>query len=685
MNSLRSMGCIIIDNALKERVSIPGKLDADIYYIYPPYDELPAILHSLNVTPKSCNAVLCIVPSEACEEIKSIAGSVDTPDNHFYVGYVCVGTTCHSTMMQDVLALYNDGIKANEFEFIVHKAGFIAQQYFEFKNSNKQHIHQLEDTQRDFDALINIGKALSIEKNSDRLLKLILHLSKTITGADAGSIYLVEEINGSKVLRFKHSHTFSKNLPYEEFTIPMDKNSIAGYVAVTQQVLNIPDVYELGPDDPVAFNSSFDKAHDYRSKSMLVVPMINHINKTIGVIQLINSKEDLNNNYNGNEAYSIQLVTDEDFNKKVVPFQKRYESLMEAVASQAAIAIENNRMIQQIQKQFEEFVRASVTAIESRDVATSGHSFRVADMCLKIAHAINDDTGSFADISFTETELKELEYAALLHDFGKVYIDTAIFLKSHKLYPKDLENILLKLEYLYRYQQLKFAMEIYNVIKDDIAFGIRLEQIQSIECRRDEVLQKIAQAREMVVALNNPMVKEIDVEKEVDELYALLQTLDCYDSENNPMRIFDGYSIKNLKIRRGSLNDDERKAIESHVVHTYNFVSKIPWPPEFARIPEIAAKHHEKLDGSGYPYGLKGDDIPLQARIMALADIFDALIATDRPYKPPITLKQALEILKEEAQKNKLDKDLVDLFINKKIYERFDRNAYRVNVAGSVY
>ncbi|MGB4269301.1 MAG: HD domain-containing phosphohydrolase [Spirochaetota bacterium] len=679
MVSLRIMCSIIIDSALKERVSIPGKPDLDIHYIYHPYDKLPGILHSLNATSKSCNVVLCIVPSEACEEIKSIVDSVDMPENHFYVGYVCVGNTSFSTIMQDVLALYNEGINANEFEFIIHKAKFNAQQHIEFKNLSRQHIHQLEDTQRDFDALINIGKALSIEKNPDRLLKLILHLSKTITGADAGSIYLVEDINGSKVLRFKHSHTFSKDLPYEEFTIPMDKNSIAGYVAVTQQILNIPDVYELGPDDPIAFNSSFDKAHNYRSKSMLVVPMINHINKTIGVIQLINSKEDIENNYNGNEAYSIKLTCEEDFNTKVVPFQKRYESLMEAVASQAAIAIENNRMIRQIQEQFEEFVRASVTAIESRDVATSGHSFRVADVCMKMAQAINEETeGPFATITFTDTELKELEYAALLHDFGKVYIDTAIFLKSHKLYPKDLENILLKLEYLYRYQQLKYAMTIFNEMKKDDEFNKHLKNISAIEIERDDILHKILEARQKVIQLNNPMVKEVDAEEAVNELQTMLKNLDCCDSGNNPMQIFDEYSIKNLKIKRGSLNDDERREIESHVVHTYNFVSKIPWPPEFARIPEIAAKHHEKLDGTGYPYGLKADQIPLQARIMALADIFDALIATDRPYKPPITLEQALNIITEEAQRNKLDKDLVDLFINKKIYQQFDRNAYRM-------
>ncbi len=679
MDSLKLQCCIIIDSMLKDAVALPKESGADIHYVYTPYNELPAILHAINADPGSCTAVVYIIPSHHYDEVKSIVRNIEAHNNNLYVGFVCVGSKYTTTMMQDVIALYRNGISEVEFKFIISKAKFIAHSHGEFKKLSRQHIHQLADTQRDFDALINIGKALSIEKNPDRLLKLILHLSKTITGADAGSIYLVEEKNGNKFLRFKHSHTFSKDLPYEEFTIPMDKNSIAGYVAVTQQVLNIPDVYKLGPDDPVAFNSSFDKAHNYRSKSMLVVPMINHVNKTIGVIQLINSKEDIENAYDGNEAYSIKLTCEEDFNTKVVPFQKRYESLMEAVASQAAIAIENNRMIRQIQKQFEEFVRASVTAIESRDVATSGHSFRVADMCLKIAQAIGEDTsGPFATTTFSETELKELEYAALLHDFGKVYIDTAIFLKSHKLYPKDLENILLKLEYLYRYQQLKYAMAVYNEIKKEAEFDARLEHVTAIESERDNVLHTILQARQKVIELNNPMVREMDVEKEVKNLQALLQSLECCDVENNALEIFNDYYIKNLSIKRGSLNDDERREIESHVVHTYNFVSKIPWPPEFARIPEIAAKHHEKLDGTGYPYGLKGEQIPLQARIMALADIFDALIATDRPYKPPITLEQALSIIKEEADKNKLDKDIVELFIKKKIYEKFDRDAYRM-------
>ncbi|HQG43199.1 MAG TPA: HD domain-containing phosphohydrolase [Spirochaetota bacterium] len=680
MESLPVHTCFIIDASLSKVISTPETIDATIHYVSHPYNELPDILHLLIANVNSCYALVCIIPSDCYESIVTVLNTIDISDKNVYINYVCVGNL-HQRFdaIEGLMAFYSDSITMDEFLYIAQRSQYNAHQHFEIKSLTRHYLHELEDTERDFEALINIGKALSIEKNPDKLLRLILHLSKTITGADAGSIYIVEEKEGNKLLRFKHSHTFSKELPYEEFSMPMDKCSIAGYVAVTQQVLNIPDVYQLGVDDPVSFNSSFDKAHGYRSKSMLVVPMVNHINQTIGVIQLINSKEDFNNDYKGNEAYSVKLISKDDFETKVVPFQKRYESLMEAVASQAAIAIENNRMIRQIQNQFEEFVRASVTAIESRDVATSGHSFRVADMCLKIANAINEDHDeAFASVTFTETQLKELEYAALLHDFGKVYIDTAIFLKSHKLYPKDLDNIVLKLEYLYRYQQLKYAMTIYQKLINDMDYEKWSHVIQSIEYERDMVLQKILNAKQKVIELNNPMVKEIDVEKEVESLYMMLHSLECYDIENKPMEIVTNDDIKNLKIKRGSLNEDERHEIESHVVHTYNFVSTIPWPPEFSQIPEIAIKHHEKLDGTGYPYGLKGDAIPLQARIMALADIFDALIATDRPYKPPITFNQALKIIEEEACNNKLDKELVALFINKKIYDQFDRDAYRI-------
>jgi len=241
----------------------------------------------------------------------------------------------------------------------------------------------------------------------------------------------------------------------------MNKKSISGYVAITGEVLNIPDAYRIDENAPYSFNRSVDKDQNYISRSMLVVPMKNHLNQIIGVIQLMNSKENnLDAKKYDNEAFEINLDTEEDFNRYVVAFDERYNSLLEAIAGQAAISIENNRLINQIERQFEEFVKASVTAIESRDPATSGHSFRVADICKKIAHAINEsNSGYFKDFRFTDDDIKELEFAALLHDFGKVYIDLNIFKKSKKLYPQDLENLKLRFDYLYRCIELTYFLK----------------------------------------------------------------------------------------------------------------------------------------------------------------------------------------------------------------------------------
>lgn len=550
-----------------------------------------------------------------------------------------------------------------------------------FMQIQEQHNNQLRhlNTKRDQDDLINIGKALSTEKSPENLLKLILTLSKKITGADAGSIYLIEEDRDKgKQLRFKHSHTFRRDLPFEEFTLPLDKNSIAGYVAVTSEVLNIPDVYKLSPHDPISFNSSFDEAQNYKCKSMLVVPMKNHLDKVIGVIQLINSKEDINGNSSitGNEAFEIFLESELDFENKVVSFEKRYEGLMEAVAGQAAIAIENNRMINQIQNQFEEFVKASVTAIESRDVSTSGHAFRVADICVNLARAINDEnTGFFKDKFFSSTEIKELEYAALLHDFGKVYIDLAIFKKAKKLYPKEFENLLLKLNYLYRYIELHYTLKESLRLREQDFKEDLLMTLEEIEYEKDEKLIRIKKIKESVKILNEPSVtiQDLDSEGILNEIIEEIRYLECFDIDGNEIQLLSNEEKMNLLIKRGSLNPVERNEIESHVMHSFNFVSSIPWPPEYKNIPVIILHHHEKLDGSGYPKGISGErNIPIQSRMITIADIYDALVASDRPYKKAITQENALDILRDEVDNDKLDKKLFDIFTKYQIFKKIE-------------
>lgn len=539
----------------------------------------------------------------------------------------------------------------------------------EEENRQNQHIKErsLKDALNDQESLIHIGRSLSLEKDPNKLLRSILMLSKKITGADAGSIFIVEEGGKKNYLRFKYSHTFSKKLDYEEFIMPLDTKSIAGYVGVTGKVLNIPDAYNLEEGLPVSFNTVFDEKHGYHTKSMLVLPMRNHLGTILGVIQLINCKEIPGEDYTGNEAFEVVLSTPEDYETLVVPFNERYETLMEAIAGQAAIALENNRMLLQIERQFEEFVKASVSAIESRDPATSGHSFRVAEMSVEVAKAVSESQDPlWANISYDDTQIKAIEFAGLLHDFGKVYIDPNIFLKGKKLFPQDFAYLKMRLQFLYRSIEL-------DSVRIGVSEGQELEQ--SLMASFDEKLGKLKEIIDCVTRLNEPQVMEDDPEQIIQDLLMYGDKLHYRDLEGNMVPLLNDREIVNLKVKQGSLNPIERREIESHVERTYDFVSKIPWPKEYREIPDIALKHHEKLDGSGYPLKLMGKDaIPLPARIMAIADIFDALHASDRPYKKAVPLKKVLEILSEEAEKGKLDKELVELFISIKAWKASEKD-----------
>ncbi|RPI93855.1 MAG: GAF domain-containing protein [Spirochaetales bacterium] len=649
------------------------------------------IAESINALRGSGHGAKLAVLILTADELSRLEASGEhRPSDSVYFRIIITGAGIHeslseSPLLAKVAHVTSSPFSAAELSFHLKKA--FSSMDLEVKLAAERNAYQntLLDMKQDQEDLINIGRALSIEKDPDHLFRLILMLSKKITGADAGSIYIVEVLpDGEKQLRFKYSHTFSKELPYEEFVMPLNRNSIAGYVAVTGTILNIPDVYMLSKSDPVAFNSSFDHEHNYRSKSMIVIPMRNHLDDIIGVIQLINSKEDDtgNSRMTGNEAFEIVLSTPQDFERKVVPFASRYESLMEAVAGQAAIAIENNRMMKQIQMQFEEFVKASVTAIESRDTATSGHSFRVAEICKQMALAINgEEDGFFKDLRFSDMAIKELEYAALLHDFGKVYIDLAIFQKSKKLFPKEFENLMMRFDYLYRCVELRFLME-ENRLLQKARGGIDVSaDFDKINADRTSRLGRIREIKATLATLNEPTVTNNDPEDVIRKVHEELDSLDCFDPDGHRIPVITDSERMNLEIRRGSLNPLERKEIESHVVHTYNFVSRIPWPPEYRNIPEIALKHHEKPDGTGYPGGISGEtDIPIQARMMAIADVYDALAATDRPYKKSVPLEKTLSILEDEARNNKLDAELVRLFMRHRIYERVDRDSLKTGV-----
>jgi HD-GYP domain-containing protein (c-di-GMP phosphodiesterase class II) len=647
-----------------EKLIITDNSEKTIDYILNEYDEV--ILFAV-----------IIIPLEKYQSLERRLNLIDY--SRIFYQLVIVGDEDDIGAVSERLYHINDyitkDISDRKLNFIIKKSFSIIEKYFQTEQKKSWYYNKLIDAQRDQSDLIDIGRALSAEKDMDKLLRLILYLSKKITGADGGSIYLVEEDpSGKRRLRFKYSHTFSQEIPLEEFVMDMNTKSISGYVAVTGEVLNIPDAYKIDPLAPYSFNPYFDRQHNYISRSMLVVPMKNHLDEIIGVIQLINSKED----HTGvrkyeNEAYEIKLESQSDFDKYVVPFDDRYNSLMEAIAGQAAIAIENNRLINQIQKQFEEFVKASVTAIESRDPATSGHSFRVAAICKEMANAINNvQSGYLSSFKFTDTDIKELEFAALLHDFGKVYIDLNIFKKAKKLYPKDLENLKLRMDYLYRYIELLYYSKEMEVIREGINYNKAVDNIVTlIHEEKIEKLKRIIEIKETIIKLNEPTVTEFEPDEVLRGILNEIETIECTDISGRRFEVITDLDKKNLSIKRGSLNEEERQEIESHVIETYKFVSKIPWPPEYKKIPEIALRHHEKLDGTGYPDGLAGrESVSLQSRMMAIADIFDALTAQDRPYKRAVPIERVVDILREEARSNKLDPDLVELFITEKIYEK---------------
>ena len=312
----------------------------------------------------------------------------------------------------------------------------------------------LDSGHDDLQKMIDVGISLSSERSINRLLDKILLESCKITCADAGSIYIIDKNEkDEKFLRFSNTRCHSLDLDFKEFTIPLNMDSIAGYVAMTGESLILDDCYDIPEQYAFSINRSFDESNNYRTKSMLAVAMHNQKDKITGVIQLINRKKD----------FEFFLSNPEVAEKHVFPFDERNRDLIDALASQAAVALENNQLYNEIERLFEGFVHASVTAIESRDPTTSGHSERVALLTTGIAETVNKvKSGPLRDIHFNESQLKEIRYASLLHDFGKVGVREHVLLKAKKLFPWHLELIRKRFEIvrkIYREETNKAKIE----------------------------------------------------------------------------------------------------------------------------------------------------------------------------------------------------------------------------------
>lgn len=501
--------------------------------------------------------------------------------------------------------------------------------------------------------LHQIGIALSAERDVDTLLELILRKAREITGADAGSLYLVEDDGGRGCLRFKLSQNDSVPIDYHEFTLPLDDTSLAGYTGSTGRTLRLADVYELDPAAPYSFSRGWDEETGYRTRSMLVVPMRTNKGEMRGVLQLINRKR----------TPARRLATVDDCLAEVLEFPPESEALVESLASQAAVAVENNLLLDSISRIFEGFLMGWVKAVEDRDPATAGHSQRVTAMTLALAREVNRlDSGPYAGVRFSEQQLEELRYAGLLHDIGKIYVRAEVFLKAKKLYAHHLAMIQERFDFVKRTLEADYGRRKLETVlggRDDPEAAFR--RLDDEAARELELLDDYFQT---ILIANEPTVLDEDRFERLAEIAGRTYR----DVYGNTQHLLHSEELKLLNIRRGNLDDAERLEIESHVVWSKRILERIPWSPALRRIPEIAGAHHEKLDGSGYPDGLAGDVICLESRMMTIADIYDALTAADRPYKKAQPVDRALRILHFEEQDGHLDSELLRLFEQREVF-----------------
>jgi HD-GYP domain-containing protein (c-di-GMP phosphodiesterase class II) len=513
---------------------------------------------------------------------------------------------------------------------------------------------------KDREELLAISAALSEEHETPRLLDMILMRLRGVTTADAGSLYLVEPYDADKgetrFLRFSLVQNDSKPVNFSQRLMPLDNTSLAGYVAATGKLLNLPRADQLPPDLPIRHAAHFDAETNYPTRSMLTVPITTPAGKALGVVQLINRKRERESK-----------VTKENVDLEVIPFDASDQELASALSGHAAVALENAYLHQEIKKLFEGLVKASVTAIEARDPTTSGHSQRVSQISVALAEKLNHiDTGTYGKIHFDQQELREIEYAALLHDFGKVGVREEILIKAKKLFPWQEKLIRARFAYARR----SYEAQLLRARLERLAGGASpAEVLAGMEQELSGVTKQLDTLLTRLLLANEPTPPEGIGPQDLSEAVTTARATIFVDISGEEHPLLTADEVIALSIPRGSLTQEERKEIESHVVHTFEFLAQIPWTRGLRRIPEIAGAHHERVDGRGYPKQKHNVEILPQARILAVSDVFDALTAKDRPYKKAIPLTPALDILTGMAKGGHLDLELVNIFIDSRSFE----------------
>lgn len=518
-------------------------------------------------------------------------------------------------------------------------------------------MNTVEELFHSFEQLNEIGAALSSERDIGGLLEKILVAAKTITRADAGTLYFMDDkreklrfeilINDSQKLML--GGTSGHAIPFPPLPLKMSDgtpnlSSVAAYCAINRVTINIPDAYEAEGFDFSA-TRQYDKSSGYRSKSFLTIAMRNHENEVIGVLQLINA---------------IDTRSGE-----VISFSMDAQRLAESLASQAAIALNNRHLVQQLEDMFESFIGMINLAIDDKSPYTGGHCQRVPTLTMLLADAVvATKEGPFADFSMTEEDRHELKIAGLLHDCGKVTTPVHIVDKATKLQTiYDRINLVdTRFEILKRDAEIAF-------LKARFAAGDGSATIEALQRSFQHQLVELDDERDFLRRTN--IGGEAMQAEDQQRVRDIATKYEWVDGTGGTVNFLSADEVDNLTIRAGTLTSAEREIINNHIVVTIKMLESLPWAKHLKRVPEFAGGHHERMDGKGYPRGLTRDQMSVQARVMAIADIFEALTAKDRPYKVGKSLTEALDILGKFSLNGHIDPDLFDIFVRQKVYRKF--------------
>lgn len=530
----------------------------------------------------------------------------------------------------------------------------------------KEKVDSIFQTQQNnFTKLNQIGTALSAESNLNVLLELIVTAAMEFTNADGGTLYrttddekhLKFEILRTASLDFKMGGTTGKECPFYPIKLFLEDEKpnhqqVAAYVALTGETVNIPDVYEVSGFD-FQGTKGFDQKTGYRSKSMLVIPLKNHENEIIGVLQLLNAQNKEN---------------------EIIAFSGETQKIIESLASQAAIALTNTQLIKGLSDLLEAFIQVIAGAIDEKSPYTGGHIRRVAEITLMIAEAIHKTKeGRFAKVKFTPENMHELKVAGWLHDIGKITTPEYVVDKATKL-----ETI---------YDRIHTVVTRFEILKRDVQIEV-LEQKAKLlaegKTNEAQVLEAELQSKLSEIEDDCNFIKQVNIGGEFlsDDKVERVQSIASKYTvtvDGETQSFLSENEVYNLSIRKGTLTQEERNVINHHIVVTIDMLESLPYPKKLKNVPEFAGGHHETLIGTGYPKGLTADELSLEAKIMAVADIFEALTAQDRPYKDGKKMSEAMRILGFFVKDQHIDGDILKAFVESGYCAEYAKNELHPN------